>query len=367
MKTVGYYSPLPPARTGVAEYSAALLPELRKHGAVRISPDRADVAVYHIGNNQLHREIYARALARPGVAVLHDAVLQHFFLGSLDQDSYIQEFVYNYGEWARDLAGDLWRNRGRSAADPRYFAFPMLKRIAAASRVVIVHNPAAARWVARHAPEARIVEIPHLFAPPPELPDAAGTLRLRSAIGVRPGQLLVGVFGHLRESKRLAAVIRAMERAWRERANARLLIAGAFASSDLERAIAPLLRNSKITRLDYLSARDFWRYASAVDVCVNLRYPTAAESSGIAIGMMGIGKAVALTCGEEIARIPENACLRIPHGPEEEETLAAMIVWLAGEPQAAIEIGQRAERHIAHEHSRDRIAGLYWRAIQEAS
>ncbi len=366
MKTVGYDSPLPPARSGVAEYSAALLPELRKHGAVRLSPDNADVMVYHIGNNQLHREIYARALARPGVAVLHDAVLQHFFLGSLDQEGYIREFVYNYGEWTRDLAADLWRNRARSAADPRYFEFPMLKRIAAASRVVIVHNPAAARAVARHAPDARIVEIPHLFAPPPELPDAAATLRLRSSIGAGPGQLLVGVFGHLRESKRLAAVIRAMERAWRERANVRLLIAGAFASSDLERAMAPLLNHPWITRLGYLSTRDFWRHASAVDLCVNLRYPTAAESSGIAIAMMGIGKAVALTCGEEIARIPENACLRIPHGPEEEETLAAMIVWLAGEPQAAVEIGRRAQRHIAGEHSLGRVAGLYWRAIQEA-
>jgi hypothetical protein len=44
---------------------------------------------------------------------------------------------------------------------------------------------------------------------------------------------------------------------WRERANARLLITGAFASSDLERAIAPLLKHAKSVRAGYLSERDF--------------------------------------------------------------------------------------------------------------
>src|ERR1051326_3838763 len=143
--SIGFFSPLPPARTGVADYSAALLTALRRHGPVEPDNTRADVALYHIGNNHLHRAIYQRALERPGVIVLHDAVLQHFFLGILDRGPYIEEFVYNYGEWTRGLAGDLWKNRARSGADPRYFEYPMIKRIVTASRAVIVHNPAAAR------------------------------------------------------------------------------------------------------------------------------------------------------------------------------------------------------------------------------
>ena len=364
MKTVAFFSPLPPARTGVADYSAALLPELRRYANIELSPARANAALYHIGNNRLHREIYARALAQPGIAVLHDAVLQHFFLGTLDRPAYVEEFVYNYGEWSRDLAAELWRNRARSAADPRYFQFPMLKRIAATSRAVIVHNPAAARMVKAHAQDARIFEIPHLFAPP-ERPDAAEIMQVRAKLGLAPRELLVGVFGHLRESKRVPTIIRAMERAWREGANARLLIAGSFVSSDLGRAIEPLFANPKILRAGYLSNRDFWRYASTTDLCVNLRYPTAGESSGIAIRMMGIGKAVAFTDGEEIARVPANACLRIPCGAAEEQTLAAMIIWLAGEPEAAIEIGRRAERYIASEHSIERVGKLYCEAIRE--
>ncbi len=364
MKTVGFFSPLPPARTGVADYSAALLPELRKRGRVEIASPRADVALYHLGNNHLHGEIYQRALAQPGIAVLHDVVLQHFFLGTLNESAYVDEFVCNYGEWTRDLARELWRNRSRSAADPRYFEFPMLKRIATVSRALIVHNPAAASAARQHAPDARIFEIPHLFAPPAMMPDSAETLRLRAELGLAPRELLVGVFGHLRESKRVPVVLRAMERAWREGANTRLLIAGAFASTDLESAVAPLLSHPKILRSGYLSERDFWRCASATDLCVNLRYPTAGETSGIAIRMMGIGKAVAFSEGEEIARLPENACLRVPRGAAEEETLAMMIVWLAAEREAAGEIGRHAAAHIEAEHNPEKVATLYWETIR---
>ena len=99
--TAGFFSPLPPARTGVADYSASLLAELRRLGSVEVAPDRCDVALYHLGNNGLHAPIYRRALTDPGVIVLHDPVLHHFFLGQLSEPAYIAEFVYNYGEWNR--------------------------------------------------------------------------------------------------------------------------------------------------------------------------------------------------------------------------------------------------------------------------
>ena len=96
---------------------------------MKVDASDADVALYHIGNNHLHCAIYDRALAHPGIVVLHDAVLQHFFLGRLTEQQYVDEFIFNYGEWTRSLAEDLWKHRARSAADPRYFEWPMLKRI----------------------------------------------------------------------------------------------------------------------------------------------------------------------------------------------------------------------------------------------
>ena len=110
----GFFSPLPPERTGVADYAAALLAELRNHGPVEVAPTRCDAALYHLGNNPLHAGIYRRALAHPGVVVLHDAVLQHFLLGQLGETAYVEEFVYNYGEWNRGLGRELWRGRAGS-------------------------------------------------------------------------------------------------------------------------------------------------------------------------------------------------------------------------------------------------------------
>ena len=244
--TLGYWSPLPPAATGVADYSAALLPYLRAHGTV-LTDAPGDVNLYHVGNNALHRETYERALREPGIVVIHDAVLQHFFLGSLGEQAYVDEFVYNYGEWSRGQALELWRERARSGADARYFAHPMLKRIASSARAVIVHNPAAAAIVRIHAPDARIIEIPHLFAAP-AVPDNVETLRFRQSLGVIGRTLLIGTFGHQRETKRLGVLLRAFHRALTHGANAKLLVSGEFVSTIYARAMEPLLQHPNILR-----------------------------------------------------------------------------------------------------------------------
>jgi glycosyltransferase involved in cell wall biosynthesis len=354
---VGFFSPLPPAPTGVADYSAALLSWLRQLGAVEIAPSECDVALYHVGNNTLHRDIYQRALTHPGVVVLHDAVLQHLLLGTLDQDKYVEEFVYNYGD--RELGRQLWEQRARSGADVRYFMHPMLKRIVTASRAIIVHNPAAAKLVREHAPHARVFEIPHLFQRP-ALPSAEETMRFRESLGLTPETLLIGAFGHQRETKRLSVLLRAFQRAG---TNARLLVSGEFVSTAFENAISPLLQHPGIIRTGYLPEPELWRYAAATDVCINLRYPSAAETSGIAIRMMGIGKPVVFTASDALARIPANACLRLDVGPEEEPMLAGYIAWLAGNREAGLEIGRRAAAHIAQCHDPEKVAREYWNAL----
>ena len=44
-----------------------------------------------------------------------------------DEREYVSEFVYNYGHWSEDPLRELWRRRSRSAADPEYFRYPMIK------------------------------------------------------------------------------------------------------------------------------------------------------------------------------------------------------------------------------------------------
>jgi len=361
---VGYFSPLPPAPTGVADYSATLLPLLRSCGTVEVAPEKCDVALYHVGNNTLHRDIYQRAVTHPGVVVLHDAVLQHLLLGMLNSNEYVDECVYNYGESSRELGRQLWEQRSRSGADARYFARPMLKRIATASRAIIVHNPAAAALVREHAPQAQVFEIPHLFVRP-ALPSPEDTGRFRAALGLTPQTLLIGTFGHQRETKRLAVILRALQRINLQQANmdACLLVSGDFVSSTFESAIAPLLRQPGVIRTGYLPEPEFWRYAAATDVCINLRYPSAAETSGIAVRMMGIGKPVVFTSSEALARIPDSACLRLDAGPDEEQILAGYITWIAENREARLEIGRRAAAHIARCHDPQKVAREYWNVL----
>ncbi len=366
--TVGFYAPMPPARTGVADYAAALVAELRRHGRVKMAPGvppgTCDAALYHLGNNALHAEIYRRALERPGVVTLHDAVLHHFLLGQLDEAAYIEEFVYNYGEWNRGLARELWRGRATSATDSRYFRYPLLRRVAERARAVVVHNPAAARAVKEHAPPARVVEIPHLFRAP-VLPGAEEIARYRRRLGVEPGTFLFGVFGYLRESKRLPAVLEAFADLHRKNPRTALLVAGEFVSTDLERAVEPLMGGAGVVRLGYLEEREFWLAAAAVDACINLRYPGAGETSGITIRLMGIGKPVMVTDASECARFPEDACLRIAQGVAERESLRQHMILLTSMSEVACAIGQRGAGHVRAHHRVELIGKQYWDLLCE--
>jgi glycosyltransferase involved in cell wall biosynthesis len=357
---VGFFSPLPPARTGVADYSASLLRALRVSGQVELGD--GDINLYHLGNTQLHREIYQRALEKPGVAVLHDAVLQHFFLGSFSEQQYVAEFIYNYGAWSEDQARELWRGRARSSSDPQYFRYPLLKRVAERSLALIVHNPAASAIVKAHVAGARIYEIPHLLELP-EPPCRQEIYKLRHKLGIGERTFLFGVFGHLRESKRLAAVLRAFHRA-RNAADIALLVAGDFVSRDLERSLEPLLGAEGIFRIGYTPEREFWLHAAATDACINLRYPAAGETSGITVRLMGIGKPVLMSASSETSSFPDSSCLRVDTGPAEEDLLMEFMVWLARFPQDARAIGERAAGHIREFHAPERVADMYWQVIR---
>jgi glycosyltransferase involved in cell wall biosynthesis len=343
-----------------------LLAELRRHGDVELAPARCGVALYHLGNNALHAAIYRRALEHPGIVVLHDSVLHHFLLGQLSEAAYIEEFVYNYGEWSRGRARDLWRSRASSASDNRYFESPLLKRAAESARAVVVHNPAAGGVVKAHAPHARIVEIPHLFQAPPTT-SISDRLRYRQRLGIAPGVFLFGMFGYLRESKRLIPALQAFAEVHRELPETAMLVAGDFVSRDLARAAHPLLHAPGVIRLPHLSERHFWLAAASVDSCINLKYPAAGETSGIAIRLMGMGKPVILTDSPECARYPEDACLRVPHGAVEGDSLRHYMIMLASLHEAARTVGENAMAHIQERHRLDSIGLNYWELLHEVA
>jgi len=362
---IGYHAPPPGAATGVADFAATLLEALRAQAPAGVTIDRdisrADLDIYHLGNNRLHAGIYERALQTPGIVVLHDAVLHHFLLGTLSPEAYLNEFVYNYGEWSRHVGEELWRDRAACAVDPRYFRYPMLRRAVENARAVIVHNAGAEAIAREHG--AKIVRvIPHFFEPG-EQPDAFATERFRQKLGVEPDVTLFGIFGYLRETKRVLPCIRAFRRLHDVRPRSALLIAGEIVSSDLKRLLRQEAAHPAIHRLEHLSDADFQIAAAAVDCCLNLRYPAAGETSGIAIRLMGIGKPVIVTEGSETADIPPGACLRVPAGADESAALFDQMALVEGFPDVARRVGAAAREHIATSHRLEDVAHRYWQVI----
>ncbi len=364
--TVGYHAPPPGAATGVADYAETLFHALRASAPSGVVIERdaahADNHVYHLGNNRLHAGIYSLALATPGIVVVHDAVLHHFLLGTLPRDRYVDEFVYNYGEWSRHIGEELWNERAACAVDPRYFRYPMLRRAVENARAVVVHNSGAAAMVREHGGR-NIHVIPHFFKSAGST-DGADIERFRQRLGVEPGVALFGIFGYLRETKRLLPCIGAFRRLNAVRPATALLIAGDVVSGDLRRLLATEAVHPAIHRLDHLNERDFHVAAAAVDCCLNLRYPAAGETSGIAIRLMGIGKPVILSDGPETAAIPSSACLRVPSGVEEGSVLFDQMAFVAGFPDLARRIGAEAAEHIRNCHGLENAAIRYWQVIE---
>src|SRR5256885_3216543 len=110
---VGYYSPLPPERSGIADYSGLLLPALRSRVDVVVADRRfsneVDVRLYHLGNNpQAHGWILDELRRHPGVVVLHEVGLHELVasltLGRGDSGAYLDAVEREDGREARLLA-----------------------------------------------------------------------------------------------------------------------------------------------------------------------------------------------------------------------------------------------------------------------
>jgi glycosyltransferase involved in cell wall biosynthesis len=362
----------------VADYTLRLCDALRRCSAARdgrltfeavdrFTPDSLrsfDVCIYQIGNNGLHADAYRAALETPGIVVLHDAVLHHLLLGLLREEEYGEEFVHNYGGWYRGVAADLWRHRGHSMADDRYFRYPLLRRIAEASRAVIVHNPKAERLVRealrKSAREVPVIEIPH-FVEIPAPPPASELAARRAELGVPPGAAVISCFGYMRPPKRLHSLLKA---ARAMNASCRVLIVGDFVSSDYEASLDELLRDPLVIRLPRVPEDEFWRLAGLTDICVNLRYPSVAETSGVAMKLMAAGKPVLLTAAEEYSRFPDSAVIRIDSGESEIDMLAHYLYALATDAEMRACIGGNAADYVREYHGLERVSSDYLRLIQ---
>src|SRR4051812_15795720 len=134
---IAYFSPLPPSKSGIADYSAALIDVLKQYASVETftslptHPPQADIPLYQIGNNGYHSFVYEQAISHPGVVVLHEANLHHLIaemtIKRKDWDAYLREVEYEGGAPALAYA----KRVRQLEVGPDYEGLPMLRRVLA--------------------------------------------------------------------------------------------------------------------------------------------------------------------------------------------------------------------------------------------
>jgi glycosyltransferase involved in cell wall biosynthesis len=358
---VGYYSPFPPERTGIADYSALLVPALRERLDV-VVPKRGkradgDVNVYHVGNNpEFHGWIVDALRRRPGVVVLHEFVLHHLVAGLTlarkDVNGYLRAMEREAGLPGRLLAlgvvdgcvPPLWSTRPED--------FPLAGEILELATGLIVHSQHVRDRARAAGFRGPIWHVPMPVWPAP----AVEPLQIE-------GDPVIGSVGFLNANKRIPQLLEAFAVLRERHPRARLVLAGPEAAGlELERRIAAAALKDAVERHGYVDEDRLWSLIAACDACVSLRWPTMGETSAGVIRVLSLGKPLVVSDVDAFAELPDDTVLKVKPDEREVESLAAALLLLADPEQRAARSG-----HVLREHELGRVADLYAAALEEAA
>lgn len=354
---------MPPAKSGIADYSAVLVEHLTAtadvesfnaaHPGFKVSS--YDAVIYQIGNNGYHDYVYETAVTHPGIVVLHESNLHHLLTDLTirrdNWDAYVEACGYDGGPAARAFA-----ERVRALeVGPDYEGVPMLRRLLETSKAVIVHSRAVEADVRRAGFKGPVARIPHGAW----IPDG-DRLGFRDRLGLDESTPLIGIFGFLKPYKRIAESLRALRRLVRVRPDVKMILCGeAHPDFPVAQLIRGLGLEENVRMMGYVPISEFTGYISACDIVLNLRFPTVGESSGTLLRSLGLGRAVIVSNVGSFAEYPDSICLKVPVDANEEDTLYEYLNLLVSRPGVGRSMGQRARQWVSEECSWTRVAGLY--------
>jgi glycosyltransferase involved in cell wall biosynthesis/SAM-dependent methyltransferase len=361
---IAFFSPMPPAKSGIADYSAALVEALAKIAKVDVfaeAPARLDrsvydIALYQLGNNPYHSFVYEQALAWPGVVVLHEANLHHLItdltIRRKDWDAYMREVEFDGGREALAFAEAHVRTLQRG---PDYEGVPMLRRICQASRGVVSHSVFVDR-----AARDRGFDGPSAVIPHGAWLEEADRLAYRTRLGLNEREPLIGTFGFLKPYKRIEASLRAVARLKRLEPGIKMILVGEpHPELPVESMIDRMGLQENVRLLGFTPISDFAGYMAACDVILNLRYPTVGESSGTMLRALGLGKAVLVSDVGSFREYPDDVCLKVPVDASEEDVLFELLNLMVTRPSHRESLGARAREWVARECNWDVVARRY--------
>jgi glycosyltransferase involved in cell wall biosynthesis len=413
---LAWFSPWPPQASGIAGRSAALVARLAAAGhaidvfadARAVPVDRAaspappasghtrvlsahelvwrrargqyDLAVYQLGNSTQHAYIWPYLFRWPGLAVLHDARLQHArghaLLSRHRVDDYRAELAFDQPDTAA-AAAEL----GVAGFDGPYYAlWPMTRAIVAASRVTAVHTRGGADALAAAHPDARVEYVPlgdGRDEPWTEIERRAA----RAALGFPDEAIVFGAFGGLTADKRIPQILRAFAATRQRMPRARLLLAGAADPAvDIGGLARTLGISDALVTAGVLDDAAFDRAIVAVDVSLNLRWPTAVETSGPWVRAIAAARPTIVVSLAHQAHVPSldprdwsrshpavdpvTVAIDIV---DEDHSLALAMRRLAMDETLRVSLGRAARAYWEAEHSEARMTEAYARVMTTAA
>ena len=391
---LAYFSPHNPLPSGISDYSESLLNELRKYFEIDLFVEdyiptsnnlltnhnlfsfrdynyiareqNYALNIFHIGNNSLHKIIYKMLRAHPGIVVMHEFSLCGFFREGLNT-------YFNFAEIWDKLQFEPLVDTGENYP-PNLINFlnnlspkeiPFLKDIVISAKRIIVHSnwlkekiitwreQAEAKKCLKPANKDRWAEIdviPMGADAPPEWTKNESKTIIRKKWNIPEDAFVVAVVGTINRFKRLEVVLRAFDFFRKRHPNPILAISGTFADIEYYREIRQQIEWSKMDFLvrffGYLEMDDLIRLILASDVCVNLRFPTLGEMSGIIPRILALERPLIVSEVDSFKELPDDCCIKVVVGGGEAEELASLFKSLSEKPELRIAMGKCALRFV---------------------
>ncbi|MBI4443119.1 MAG: glycosyltransferase [Acidobacteria bacterium] len=395
---IAFFTPLNPQPSGISDYSEGLLPHLASlterldvfiedyqptghfpQSNLRVRHWREfeadfhagayDAVLYHIGNNPYHVYIYDLALRIPGVLVLHEFNLHYLVADSTivrgDWDAYFQEVEYNAGPPAVERA----RRAQAGGQQLDYDGIAMNRRLLEKSPAAIVHSDYMVRRIREAGFSLPVQKILHgVDIPAVDRTTARHQLAAMTGWPLDDSMTVLGIFGFLKPYKRIQEALQAFARLRPDDPPAKMILVGEEHPHYPLRPLMQQLRLEDAVRiLGYVPLQQFTDCLAACDLCINLRRPTAGETSGSFLRALALAKPCLISEIGSFQEIPDDAAVKIPVDDREVDWLSEYLRALLDNPELAQAVGRQGRAYVERECSWPHVAGRYLEFLQQCS
>jgi glycosyltransferase involved in cell wall biosynthesis len=244
-----------------------------------------DCVIYNMGNHcAYHRHIYETALQYPGIVIVHDVVLQHFFGAYFldfhhDWDAYIRHMSYAHGPEGKERAKLTRIGQAEPVWNgPQSLVYHMAKPALRRKYGVIVHSDFAKRLLE----QITVAPVRKIHFPEPTIskwfPRRAGARKITAG-----EKLQVLTFGMVNRNKLVDRVIDTIGSSEFLNSQVTYTVIGALESAEYRKTLDELIHKygleNSVRLLGPQSDEVLLECLQAADIVVNLRYPYLGESS----------------------------------------------------------------------------------------